>query len=262
MRPTLLFRTLLASAALAPLWPAAIFAAETAQPPIPAIDPAYALPATDDGLPGAGPIRRADWFQRVWNERRNHFIERAKQDRGALVFLGDSITQGWNDDFHGAFPGEKLANRGIGGDTTRGVLIRMKVDVLALKPKGIVLLIGTNDIEEKAEPEVIAGNVRLILDELTHFNPKMPIVMCEVFPSSPSKNRPPEKIKALNALYVDLVKAYPQVTLLDTWSLFAGQDGNATLDEFPDLLHPNDKGYARWVKALRPVLVERRLLAK
>ena len=89
-----------------------------------------------------------------------------QQDEGAVVFLGDSITQGWGDDLGGAFPGMKVANRGISGDTTRGVLIRLKDDVLALKPAAVVLLIGTNDLAEKAEPETIAGNLKLILAEL------------------------------------------------------------------------------------------------
>ena len=56
----------------------------------------------------------------------------------------------------------KVANRGISGDTTRGMLIRLKEDVLALQPSAVVLLMGTNDLEEGATPEVIAGNLKLI----------------------------------------------------------------------------------------------------
>src|SRR6185503_3651416 len=100
-----------------------------------------------------------------------------------------------------SFPGAKVANRGISGDTTRGVLIRLKDDVLALKPAGVVLLIGTNDLEEEAEPETIAENLKLILAELKKHNAKMPIVLCQVFPSSTTKNRPSDKIKQINTLY-------------------------------------------------------------
>ncbi|PAW66022.1 MAG: G-D-S-L family lipolytic protein, partial [Opitutia bacterium Tous-C1TDCM] len=123
----------------------------------------FALPATDEGLPGAGPLRRYDWFQRLWSERRRGWAARLEQDRGALVWLGDSITQGWGGTLAAAFPGVKMANRGISGDTTRGVLIRLQEDVLALQPKGIVLLIGTNDLEEQATPETAAANLKLIL---------------------------------------------------------------------------------------------------
>ncbi|HTH47659.1 MAG TPA: GDSL-type esterase/lipase family protein [Candidatus Limnocylindria bacterium] len=212
------------------------------------------LPPTDDGLPGQGPIRRYDWFRNLWNDRRAKWATRVEADQGAVVFLGDSITQGWGEDFSGWFPGLKIANRGISGDTSRGVLIRLKEDVLALNPKAVVLLIGTNDLEEKAEPETIAGNLKLILAELIRHNPKMPIVLCHVFPSSASKSRPSSKIKALNQLYADLVKGNAQVIPLETWVLFADAQGDAIAGQFPDLLHPNQAGYARWAAGLRPIL--------
>jgi hypothetical protein len=82
----------------------------------------------------------------------------------------------------------------------------------------------------------------------------MPIVLCRVFPSSPSARRPPEKIKALNEAYAATVKGNAQVTLLDTWTLFADETGNARQTEFPDLLHLNPAGYAKWASALRPIL--------
>ena len=93
-----------------------------------------------------GPTPRRLWATRV------------QQDQHALVFLGDSITDCWGDDLGGSFPGVKVANRGIGGDTTRGVLIRLQEDVLSLHPAGVVLLIGTNDLADGAAPEVITGN--------------------------------------------------------------------------------------------------------
>ncbi|MBK7997673.1 MAG: DUF1080 domain-containing protein [Verrucomicrobia bacterium] len=220
----------------------------------PALDLKYAIPATDDGLPGAGPIRRYDWFQKLWLEKRNRWAGRVAQDQGALVFLGDSITQGWGDNMGGSFPGVKVANRGISGDTTRGVLIRLQEDVLSLKPAGVVLLIGTNDLEEQAEPETIAANLKLILAALKQHNSKMPIVLCQVFPSSASKKRPADKIKKINQLYFAAVKGDAQVTFIETWPLFANAEGDAKVEEFPDVLHPNKAGYAKWAAAIRPVL--------
>ena len=211
------------------------------------------LPATDDGLPGAGPIRRYDWFRTLWSQRRSAWKQRVQQDQKALVFLGDSITQGWGDDCGGLFAGVKVANRGISGDTTRGMLIRLREDVLALNPIGVVLLMGTNDLEENAAPETIAGNFKLILAALKEHNPALPIVACQVFPSSESKKRPASKIKQLNELYAAAVKGDPQVTLVDTWTLFASEQGDAKEAEFPDLLHPNKIGYAKWGAGLRPI---------
>src|SRR5688572_21668304 len=119
----------------------------------------YDIPATDDGLPGTGTIRRYDWFKKLWRERRTAWAGRVEQDRGAIVFLGDSITQGWHDNFDNSFPELRTANRGISGDTTRGVLLRLQEDVLALNPAAVVLLIGTNDLDEPGNtPWTIAAN--------------------------------------------------------------------------------------------------------
>jgi lysophospholipase L1-like esterase len=245
------FLLLASLAALCFLTPAAEPAGSTAR---------LAIPATDDGLPGAGPIRRYDWFRQLWLERRSAWAERVAADQGAVVFLGDSITQGWGDDLGGSFPGLKVANRGISGDTTRGVLIRMSEDVLALKPRGIVLLIGTNDLEEGADPETVAANLKLILAAFERHDPTMPVVVCEVFPSSVSMKRPADAIRRLNKLYAAAVKGNPQVTLLETWPLFADPQGDAKVGEFPDLLHPNPAGYAKWAAALRPVLATLRFV--
>ena len=122
-------------------------------------DSQFAIPASNDGLPGEGPIRRYEWFQNLWESRRSAWAETVEQDQGAVVFLGDSIIQGWGDGLGAAFPGMKVANRGISGDTSRGVLIRLQQDVFAVNPSAVVLLIGTNDLEENASPDVIATNV-------------------------------------------------------------------------------------------------------
>jgi lysophospholipase L1-like esterase len=220
----------------------------------------FAIPATDAGLPGAGPIRRYEWFKDLWKNRRSHWHTQIEQDQGAVVFLGDSITDGWGDKMRGSFDAMKVANRGISGDTTRGMLVRLPADVLSLKPSCVVMLMGTNDLEEKAEPEIIAANVKLIVDSLKVSNATMPIVLCQVFPSSASKSRPAEKIKRTNELVAQVVKGDPQVTVVDTWTLFANQEGDAKPEEFPDLLHPNEAGYAKWAAALRPIFATLRLL--
>ncbi len=214
----------------------------------------FELPATDDGIPGAGPIRRYDWFKGLWKERRAAWATKVEQDQKAVVFLGDSITQGWGDDFQGLFPGMKAANRGISGDTTRGMLLRLQQDVLSLNPSAVVMLMGTNDLEEQAEPQIIADNIKLIVDELKKHNPEMPIVLCQVFPSSATKKRPADKIREINKLTAMKVKGDPQITVLDTWALFANEQGDAKAEEMPDLLHLNEIGYKKWAAALTPIL--------
>ena len=217
------------------------------------VDSPFAIPASDEGLPGSGPIRRYDWFKNLWQQKRSGWAEQVTRDKQAVVFLGDSITQGWGDDFGGQFTGMKTANRGISGDTTRGMLIRLQEDVLSLEPSGVVLLMGTNDLEEGASPETIAGNFKLIVAKLKEYDDKMPIIVCQVFPSSESKRRPAEQIQSINRLYSRAVQDDPQITLLDTYSLFANENGDAKPEEFPDLLHPNAAGYKKWGEAIRPL---------
>lgn len=234
----------------------AVFAPSLHAKPNQAAPPAYelAIPAVDDGLPGRGPLRRHTWFQKLWLEKRSKWAKQVEADQGALVFFGDSITQGWGDDFDGAFPGVKTANRGISGDTTRGLLLRLDRDVLALNPSGIVLLIGTNDIEEVARADAIVSNVQLLVDRISAHNSTLPIILCATFPSDPSKRRGPDLINDLNARYRAAFKGHAQVRILDTWSLFANDAGNAKASEMPDLLHPNKIGYAKWRAALWPLL--------
>lgn len=214
----------------------------------------FDIPATDDGLPGMGPLRRHAWFRKLWHDRRATWATEVPRDQGAVVLLGDSITQGWNDRLPAAFPGMKIANRGISGDTSRGVLLRLQEDVLALDPKAVVLLIGTNDLEEGARPDVVEHNVRLILAALHAHDAAMPIVLCQLFPSSAKMRRPAAYIKDTNARLMALAKNDARVTPVETWRLWADADGDAPIAEFPDLLHLNDAGYARWASALRPVL--------
>ena len=216
------------------------------------VDPKYALPTSDDGLPGAGPIRRKPAFQTSWGQRRMGWSKSVADDQKALVLLGDSITQGWGTRTEKEFPNVKIANRGIGGDTTRGMLIRID-DVIALQPSGVVMLMGTNDLEENADPATIAENIRLIIERLKKSNAMTPIILCTVFPSSETKNRPADKIKKLNELIAGHIKGDSQVTVVDTWTLFADPSGNAKPEDFRDLLHLNDVGYAKWAAALRPV---------
>src|SRR4051812_32417092 len=87
------------------LFPISFLFAATAQTNPPPTDASqFQIPTTDDGLPGAGPIRRYDWFRKLWTERRSGWAKRVQQDQNAVVFLGDSITQLWGDGLGRSFP--------------------------------------------------------------------------------------------------------------------------------------------------------------
>ncbi|HVU07659.1 MAG TPA: GDSL-type esterase/lipase family protein [Verrucomicrobiae bacterium] len=213
-------------------------------------------PQDPAALPGKGPATAWSGLPKVWAQRHAQWAKTAEQDKGAVVFLGDSITQGWNS-LARDFPDLKTANRGIGGDTTRGVLYRLDADVIALKPKAVVLLIGTNDIGNGADADDVAANIEMILLALQKSNPKMPIVVCRVMPRGDQNGRFVGKIEQLNSMIDDFVKNRPGFAECDTWSIFADANGGCQKEDFhPDLLHINAAGYAKWTAALQPIFAK------
>ncbi len=212
-------------------------------------------PTNSTLLPGKGPGTSWNGLPKIWAQRQVEFAKTAAQDHDGVVFLGDSITQGWNS-LAQDFPNLKTVNRGISGDTTRGVLYRLDDNVLSLDPKAIVLLIGTNDLSNKADPSDIADNIKTILKRIRKKYPKIPVIICEVMPSSEKKERPADKIEEINSLIKKDIKWNSHTFLCDTWSIFADANGDATADIFPDLLHPNAAGYGKWTAALNPIFVQ------
>ncbi len=204
-------------------------------------------------FPGEGTTQSGLWFRPLWQGRRTQWSKDRAQDQGAVVFFGDSITQGWQS-LAQDFAGFKVANRGISGDTTRGLRYRVQDDVIALKPKAVSMLIGTNDLDQGTASEVVAENLKAIVAELLKSNPKLPIVINKVMPRGARPGKFPEQIKTLNGLYEQAFAGNPNVTFCDTWSLFDAGDGQCKKDEFPDMLHPNAAGYAKWTAQLRPIL--------
>jgi lysophospholipase L1-like esterase len=238
---------------------------QIASPPAtvaPAPQPVSAV-ASDRFWPADGkfpvPGRTSSWsgFRELNAQRRALFAERRELDRNAIVFVGDSITQGWNtleQDFAGL--GVKVANRGIGGDTTPNLVYRLQDDVLALRPRGLVILIGTNDLAADTSPVQIAANLRVMLERIRASDPTMPIVWCLVMPRGADEDFP-TRIRDLNARIVALARSDPHSTLCDTFTPLARPDGTSKPEDFnPDRLHLNAKGYAIWHEVLAPILAE------
>lgn len=204
-------------------------------------------------LPGAGPFRQAVWFRLVWKERRLGAWERRDTDRGAVVFAGDSIIQGWLG-LAGAFPDCKVANRGIAGDTTRGLLFRFREDVLQLNPRAVVLLCGINDLLEGAPADLVAQNLQAVVQLCRAADPNFPVVICTVLPVNGTNTVVNQEVRALNSQLAAFIKGNPGLTLADSWSALADPNGAARWQDVPDYLHPNDAGYAKLAAALRPAL--------
>lgn len=170
----------------------------------------------------------------------------AGEDR--VVFMGDSITDGWG---HGAnfFPGKPYLNRGISGQTTPQMLIRFRPDVIALKPKVVVILAGTNDIAGNTGPETleeIEGNLASMA-QLAQAN-GIRVVLSSVTPvcdyiKPQTDRRPPEKIIALDTWIRDYC-THNGYTYLDYYPAMVDEHGMLKKEITGDGLHPNAAGYA------------------
>lgn len=202
--------------------------------------------------PGVGPFNTyLPWFLKNNRGRLATFRKDEGADQGAIVFLGDSITRKWN--VPKAFPDLKVANRGISGDTTRGMLCRLRDTVLDLHPQAIVFLGGINDLTQqpKGTPETIAANVRSILEQIHSASPDTPVLVCETLPS---KSAPLQTVQAVNAAVDRVIAAFPNAHRVNTYAAFLKPDGTENFSLFRDGTHPNAKGYAVWKKILMPEL--------
>ena len=201
--------------------------------------------------------RTSSWtgFRAKNVERRTLFAQQKAQDQDGIVFVGDSITEGWHtlaQDFAGL--GVKVVNRGIGGDTTPNLLYRLEDDVLSLHPRALVVMIGTNDLGEHTTPADIAANLGVMLDRIRAVYPRIPIAWCLVMPRK-GDDTYPDRIRELNARIFAIAAGDHHVVVCDTFSALALPDGTSKPEDFvPDRLHLNPAGYAVWRSVLLPIV--------
>ncbi len=165
-----------------------------------------------------------------------------------VVFMGDSITDGWGRRYGKFFEGKPYVNRGISGQTTPQMLIRFRPDVIALKPQVVVILAGTNDIAGNTGPmtlEAIEDNL-VSMAELARAN-NIRVVLASVMPvcdyiRPQTLSRPPEKIIALNAWIKDYATKNNYV-YLDYYSVMLDDKQMLRQEITDDGLHPNAAGY-------------------
>lgn len=217
-------------------------------------------PDKDDtaSWPGQGPIRVFPWM----TENRNFFWTRREKDQGAVVFVGDSLVGNWKTgDMSTMLGGARVANRGIGGDVTRGVLFRIQEDVLDLNPTGIVILVGTNDLSAKARLSGVVDNMAKIIEKIRASNEKVPILLC-LLPPRASETAPVAEgvVSDLNEQLKSLVAGSENVRVIDLYAALSNPDGSPNPEYFgKDLLHLNAKGQEKWASLLTPVFAELKL---
>jgi len=183
------------------------------------------------------------------------FVERAKKGHVDLLFLGDSITQGWNDNevWKRFYAPRNAANFGIGGDRTQHVLWRIKNGELdGIKPKVAVLMIGTNNADSSTAAEIAEG-ITAIVEELRRKVPETRILLLGVFPRSQTPDSLRERLKSVNEKIAKLDDG-DHVKFLDIGKTFLGNDGTISKEVMPDFLHLSGLGYRRWADAMEPTL--------
>lgn len=189
-----------------------------------------------------------DWNQLGRYHQDDQRLEAQPRVPGRVVFLGDSITDGWNLDKF--FPGKPYVNRGISGQTTPQMLVRMYPDVIDLQPDVVILLAGTNDVAGNTGPEtarMIEENYQAIteLAEAHHIK----VVLCSLTPVSDytghpqTTRRPPAQILELNS-WIKTYAARANATFADYYSALVDGKGMLKDGYSNDGLHPNDRGYA------------------
>lgn len=189
-----------------------------------------------------------DWANLKRYAAENAALAAPAPNEQRVVFMGNSITQAWAPRFAKMFPGKPYIGRGISGQTTPQMLVRFRQDVIALKPKAVVILAGTNDIAGNTGPstlEMIQDNIASMA-ELASAN-GIRVVLCSVLPvfDYPWKPglTPAPKIVALNAWIRDYAKAHG-AQYADFHSAMADGRQGLPKELAEDGVHPTDAGYA------------------
>lgn len=209
-----------------------------------------------------------------WVKRHESFNEISKKGEAQLVFLGDSITQGWEGNGKDVWAVKwaplKAANFGIGGDRTEHVIWRLQNGNFdGLKPKLVVLMIGTNNTGHQNRPakehggavyissaEQTAEGVKMILDILGKKLPETKVLLLGIFPRGATKD---DKMRQQNVATNNLISGFAdgkRVHYMDIGNAFLQPDGTLPKEIMPDLLHLNAKGYEMWANAIEGKVAE------
>jgi lysophospholipase L1-like esterase len=198
-----------------------------------------------------------------WKEMHEANVKRAKAGKVGVLFLGDSITEGWGGAGKPVWEKEyaalDAANFGIGGDMTQNVLWRITEggELEGLSPKVVVLLIGTNNFGLGGHNvDDTAKGVAAVVETLRKKLPAAKVLLLGVFPRDAKPGTGSRKnIAALNEKIAKLDDG-KAVRYLDIGGKFLKEDGTLPKDLMPDFLHLSTKGYEVWADAMRPLLTE------
>lgn len=203
---------------------------------------------------------RNDWANLARYRDENAALGAPRAGEARVVFMGNSITEGWAPLFPKLFPGKPYVGRGISGQTTPQMLVRFRQDVVALKPAVVVILAGTNDIAGNTGPstlEMIEDNLAS-MTEIAQAN-GIRVVLSSVLPvwDYPWKPglQPAPKIVALNA-WMKRYAASRGAVYLDYHTPMADARQGMKADLAYDGVHPNEAGYRVMAGLVEPAIRE------
>lgn len=208
------------------------------------------------------PVLMQDFGERYLYRAANAALPPPRAGEERVVFLGDSITDGW--DLARAFPGRPFVNRGIGGQVTAQMLVRFRQDVVALQPRAVVILGGTNDVQgvlQQETPETIVANIASMA-ELARAH-GIAVVLCALPPvnnytdnaRTMLADRPPEVLADVNTR-LQALAAERGYAFADYAAPLRDAKGLLAARYTSDGLHPNADGYARMAPVARAAVTQ------
>jgi lysophospholipase L1-like esterase len=192
--------------------------------------------------------------------RHKKFLAIAKKGGVEVLFLGDSITHGWEGQkaWKEHFEPLKAANFGIGGDQTGHVLWRLTEgkELEGISPRVAVLMIGTNNSGRDSAPQIAEG-IKAIVKTIQEKSPSTKVLLLGIFPRGEKAGNPfRKKLANVNKIVANLDDDGKTVKYLDIGPKFLEEDGSLSKKIMPDFLHLSPRGYEIWAEAITPTLKE------
>jgi lysophospholipase L1-like esterase len=197
-----------------------------------------------------------------FRQKHQQNLEVARAGDSELLLMGDSITDFWRNT-EGAFAGKpvldeyfghwKIANFGIAGDTTQGVLYRLQNgEGTGFSPRAVMLMIGTNNTGRNTAAEIAEGVGAVVLELQTRF-PEAKILLLGIFPRSTPDNAVRGVLAEINQS-ISRLHDGERVHYLDIGNVFLDAAGNIPTAVMSDALHPSTEGYRLWAEAVKEPL--------
>ena len=194
-----------------------------------------------------------------WMNRHESFNQRVAKGNVDLIFIGDSITHGWEGKgkaiWEKYYIKRNAVNLGIGGDRTQHVLWRLdNGNIKNINPKVAVVMIGTNNSGNgRNSAEEMIDGVTAVIEKLRTKLPKTEILLLDIFPRGQRINAQRGKILQVNQV-LSRLDSRPHVTFLRIGQNFVSPNGSIAKDIMPDFLHLTPNGYEIWAKSIEPTL--------